>query len=165
MVVGTTGNTLTVAVTDVTFPAVGQIILTVPKLIGTTKAINSGSCSGFTATVITAFCKEVVIDTSFDEVTISFTATEGTRSPVLTFSDFDNPYTTSEFSGFAYDVKELGTDGLYYRVSYGEFLAMDALTTPYTLDAILTLTDGTIEEIDTLQIEFLVSNGQIATDF
>jgi len=80
----------------------------------------------------------------------------------LTFSDFDNPFTTTAWPGFEFEVNELGSDDNYYSVSYGEDLSMTALTDPITIDAELSLASGSIETVDTLTIEFTVSSAKIA---
>ena len=161
--VGTTNNELTVTATSVTFPAEGQIIVTVPKRIGTTSMISSSSCTDFAFSgLLTADCDDIDIKTGGDEITILFTATEGTNTVTLTFTDFDNPFTTTAWEGFSYEVNELGSDDNYYSVSFGEDFSMTALTVPIILDAELSLASGSIETVDTITIEFTASSSKIA---
>jgi hypothetical protein len=162
VIVGATGGTLNVAVTDVTFPAEGKILLTLPKRIGTTTMISANSCNSFAFNgLTTASCDTIDIGSSSDEIEIIFTSSEGELTVDFDITDFDNPYSTTAHSGFGYEVQELGADANYYVVSTGSSFSMTALTTPYTIDATLAVASGVIEESDTLEIYFDISNAKV----
>lgn len=104
-VVGENTNGLTVEVTDVTFPDEGRIIVTVPKRIGTTSMISANSCGSFASTgLTTATCDDISFETAGDEITVTFTTGEGEIDVTLEFTDFDNPFTTTAWPGFGYEV-------------------------------------------------------------
>ena len=117
--------------------------------------ISSNSCTDFDFSgLTTATCDDISFKTAGDEITVTFTASEGDIDVSLEFSDFDNPFTTTAWPGFGYEVRQDDGSGNYYSVSYGEDFSMTALTTPITLDAELSLEDGTIESVDTIEIYF-----------
>lgn len=67
--------------------------------------ISSNSCNGFVQTGLTgASCDGIAIKTAADEITVTFTGING-ADVVLTFTDFDNPFTTTAWPGFGYEVK------------------------------------------------------------
>jgi len=165
-IAGKTSQTLTVVVKDVIVPSSGKIIFTLPKQYGSTSMISGASCSSFTFSGLTsADCEEVNFETSYDEIEILFTAVEGELDFQFRITDFNNPYTTSEWGDFKLEIQQLSTsDYDYYGVSSGSGFKMEALTEAFTIQASISPESGIIEEVDTVEIYFDVSGAKILED-
>lgn len=166
--VGDTNKKLTVEMENVQFPATGRITLVVPYLYGETSMVSSSSCDLVASNDIDVDGCSFDGSGSVDNIYIDFTTTEGAQDVTFLIGDFDNPLSTTAWGDFTIIVNIAieDDDGEidYYGISKGIGFKMNALTVPHPIIASIEPEVGTIDEADTLIIEFTVSGGRIAND-